>query len=246
MDRNTFDLFALVTLLVLAVVVPLFGTWDFRRMLRKIEEGQANARTSFYIWTLIWEWGLVLIFVGYWIAAGRDMAPLSLVPVASGWQWLAIGLGIAATVPIIWQMTSIIGSPQKLAGFCDEVSCLIEMAPGSAREVRLFNAVAITAGVCEEILYRGVLLGILTPIVGTWQAVALSSVIFGLGHTYQGGSGIAKSALVGLVMALLTIFSGSLFVAMFLHATIDLTSGRILSAARLVKPELPDRELQTS
>ena len=71
----------------------------------------------------------------------------------------------------------------------------------------------------------------LTPLVGLWPAVALSSAIFGLGHAYQGLAGIGKTALLGFLMALLTVFSGSLFVAIVLHAVIDITSGRIMSAA---------------
>jgi len=72
---------------------------------------------------------------------------------------------------------------------------------------------------------------VLTPAVGLWPAVALSSVIFGMGHAYQGFPGIVKTTLVGLGMALLTVFSGSLLVAMVLHTVIDLTSGRMMGAA---------------
>ncbi len=120
------------------------------------------------------------------------------------------------------------------------------MAPQSANEMRLFAAVAVTAGVCEEILYRGVLLAVLTPLVGTWPAVALSTAVFGLGHTYQGVAGIGKTALVGRVMAMLTVFSGSLFVAILLHAVVDLTSGRTMAAAKRDVTRLPETELQTS
>jgi membrane protease YdiL (CAAX protease family) len=68
-------------------------------------------------------------------------------------------------------------------------------------------------------------------LVGTWPAVAITSVIFGLGHAYQGFSGIVKTGLVGLVLALLTVFSGSLFIAIVLHAVVDLTSGRLMGKA---------------
>jgi membrane protease YdiL (CAAX protease family) len=101
--------------------------------------------------------------------------------------------------------------------------------------------VSVTAGVCEEILYRGILMGVLTPVVGLWPAVGLSSVIFGLGHAYQGFPGIVKTTLVGFVLALLTVFSGSLLAAMILHAVIDLTSGRMVSAA--LADEVQDDDL---
>ncbi len=244
MNSIPFDIFTLVTLLVLAIIVPLTGIWDFRRLLQCVEEGRADARTKFYTWTLVMEWSLVLAFSGYWLVAGRGLAHLGLVPMVSGWQWLAIGLGVAATFLMIGQMVTTIGNLDKLKDARDEIGNLIEIAPHSSSEDRLFAAVAVTAGVCEEILYRGVLLAALTPLIGTWPAVALSSVIFGLGHAYQGLAGIGKTALIGLVMALLTVFSGTLFVAMLLHVVIDLTSGRIMAAATREIPKLSEEELQ--
>jgi CAAX protease family protein len=232
MNSNPFDTFTLSTLLVLAVIVPLIGVWDFQRLLRWVAAGQADARIRSYKWTLIMEWALAFGLAGWWILAGRGLAPLGLVPLASGWQWLAIGLGVGATIFMIWQMVTVIGNSEKLEQARKEIGDLGEMSPQSARELRLFSALAVTAGVCEEILYRGVLLGALAPLTGTWQAIILSSVIFGLGHAYQGMAGVAKTALVGLTMALLTVFSGSLFVAILLHIVIDLTSGRIMAAAQ--------------
>jgi membrane protease YdiL (CAAX protease family) len=61
--------------------------------------------------------------------------------------------------------------------------------------------------------------------------VILSTVIFGLGHAYQGVKGIVKTGAAGLVLALLAVGSGSLFIPILLHAVGDLTSGRILGAA---------------
>jgi uncharacterized protein len=232
MNINNFDILTLVTLLVMVIIVPLLGIWDFKRLLRWISEGQADARTKSYKWILVMEWALVLGLAGWWLLDGRGLAPLGLVPMASGWQWLAIGLGIAATMAAVWQMITVIGSPEKLEEFREEIGDLGELAPQNAQESRLFAAVAVTAGVCEEILYRGVLLAALAPITGIWPAVILSSGIFGLGHAYQGRKGIVKTALVGLLMALLTVFSGSIFIPMLLHSVIDLSSGRIMAAAR--------------
>jgi len=121
--------------------------------------------------------------------------------------------------------------PDQLREVRSAMGDLGHLAPRTPYENNLFGAVAVTAGVCEEILYRGLLLAVLIPAMGTWPAVAVSSLIFGLGHVYQGWVGIGKTTLVGLVMALLTVFSGSIFVPMLLHAVIDLTSGRMMGAA---------------
>ena len=232
MNSIPFDLYSLVVLLVLAVILPLMGIWDFQRLLRTVAAGQIDARSKAYKWTLTMQWGLVFGLGGWWIMAGRGLAPIGLLPLASGWQWLAICIGIGATVFMVWQMVYVMGRSEKLKEAREELGELGDLIPKTAEEHRLFTALAITAGVCEEILYRGLLLASLAPLTGTWQAVILSSIIFGLGHAYQGMTGVVKTALIGLFLALLTVFSGSIFVAMLLHVVVDLTSGRIMAAAR--------------
>jgi membrane protease YdiL (CAAX protease family) len=236
MNANSFDLFALTLLLIMTIALPLLGVWDFQRLKRWIAEGRSDARTRTYNWILVMEWGLTLGLLAWWLADGRSLARLGLVPAAGGWQWLAIGLGLVGTGFMIWQMFSVLRNPDELAKVRDKMGELSGLAPQTPGEVRLFGAVSLTAGVCEEILYRGLLMAALAPAIGTWPAVVLSSLIFGLGHAYQGPGGIAKTALIGLVMALLTVFSGSLFIPMLLHTVIDLTSGRLMGAAQRSEP----------
>jgi len=236
MTMYAFDTYGLVLILVLAVAMPLVGIWNFRRLLWWIEERRVDARTRSYRWILAMEWALTLVFAGWWLAEGRGLEALRLVPAAEGWQWLAVGLGMAATVFFIGQMVVVLRKPDELRKMICQAGEIASLGPQTDGEIRLFAAVSITAGVCEEIVYRGALLAVLVPVVGTWPAVALSSVIFGLGHAYQGAVGIAKTAAVGLVMALLAVFTGSLFVPIVLHAVIDLTSGRLLAEANRLEP----------
>jgi len=228
---NHFDLYALVILLVLGIVSPLLGVWDFRRLMRWTEEGRADARRKTYNLILIMEWGITLALVGWWLFAGRDLESLGLVSGYYGWRWLALGVGLAGAVFMIYQMTTVMRSSKELEKLRATMGDLRALAPRTPEEFRAFSLVAVTAGICEEIMYRGVLMAVLVPVIGLWPAVGLTSVIFGLGHVYQGLAGIVKTTLVGLVMALLTVFSGSLLVAIVLHAVIDLTSGRMMGAA---------------
>lgn len=231
MESSTFGIFSLSVLFILAVAVPLLGIWDFRRLIRWVEEGRADARLKTYHWILVMEWGVTLGLLAWWLLAGHEFGALGLVSGFSGWAWLALGLGLGATVFMIWQMSRVMKSPEDLQKLRDSMGNLKAIAPQSPTEHRTFVAVSVTAGVCEEILYRGILMTVLTSVVGLWPAVALSSVVFGMGHIYQGFTGLIKTTLIGLVMALLTVFSGSLLVAIVLHTVIDLTSGRMMGAA---------------
>lgn len=231
MNMNALDIYGLAVILTLAVVLPLMGVRDFRRLVRWINEGRPGARLHMYNSVIAMQWTLTFIFTGLWLVKGRTLSDMGLLPVAAGWQWLAIGIGLAAALFMVLQMVYLLRHPDKLSKLTVKMGEVASLAPQTDVEVRRFNVASITAGVCEEILYRGILFAILAAALGDWPAVVLSSLIFGLGHAYQGLVGIGKTTLVGLLLALLMAFTGSLFVPILLHAVIDLTSGRLLTAA---------------
>jgi membrane protease YdiL (CAAX protease family) len=228
----SFDtLFILIILLLLAVVFPLLGVRDYRLLLRRTNEGVADARVKFYKGVLVFHWPLTIGLLAWWLLSGNSLESMGLIPVADGWPWAAIGIGVFAILAQVIYLAIVSRNADKLTEIKKQIGDLANLAPQTPREDRLFDMVAITAGVCEEILYRGLLLATLVSLVGTWPAVAITSLIFGLGHAYQGISGIAKTGLVGLVLAWFTVSSGSLYIAIVLHAVIDLTSGRIMRRA---------------
>lgn len=235
----SFDtLFTLIILLLLAVVFPLLGVRDYRLLLRRTSEGVADARVKAYKSVLKMHWPLTIGLLAWWLLSGNSLESMGLIPVADGWQWVAIGVGIFAILAQVIYLATVSRNADKLTEIKEQMGELSNLAPQTRTENRLFDMVSITAGVCEEILYRGLLLATLVSLVGTWPAVAITSLIFGLGHAYQGISGIAKTGLIGLVLALLTVFSGSLFIAIVLHAVVDLTSGRIMGRAlRMTTPQ---------
>jgi membrane protease YdiL (CAAX protease family) len=109
----------------------------------------------------------------------------------------------------------------------DELGELAKMLPHSQSELRWFVAPSLTAGFCEEFLFRGYLIWAFTPALGWWGAAVLSLLAFTAGHAYQGKSGALKAAFVGGLFTLFVLVCGSLIPAMVLHALIDASSGVI-------------------
>lgn len=99
------------------------------------------------------------------------------------------------------------------------------LIPRTAGERRAFLGLAVTAGVCEEVLYRGVLLAVavaLLPALGPVRLVLVAALVFGLAHLYQGPVGMLTALVLGGGLAILYLGSGSLLLPVLYHVLIDL------------------------
>jgi uncharacterized protein len=108
-------------------------------------------------------------------------------------------------------------------------SSLIRFLLPVSREERLWWVLlSVTAGIGEELLYRGFILQYLRghlasgPTLDLTFAWLLSSLAFGIGHVYQGVRGVTETTVAGLTFGLLAILTGNLALPIVLHALIDL------------------------
>lgn len=105
----------------------------------------------------------------------------------------------------------------------DETPLVYLLVPETRRE-KLWAALAVapTAALTEEFLYRGFLLVQLTRWLHSadW-GWALSSAAFGLAHAYQGVSGMARAAFLGALLAYPVLRLGSLYPSMAAHLLLD-------------------------
>jgi len=97
--------------------------------------------------------------------------------------------------------------------------------PATRTERNWWVLVCITAGFCEETLFRGFLLHYLHVFPWTLNltlALVISSLIFGMNHLYGGVGGVVGSAIGGFLLGLLFLLGGNLLLPIILHALIDL------------------------
>lgn len=88
----------------------------------------------------------------------------------------------------------------------------------------MFPAVALSAGICEEIVLRAWLLFALyhtAGLRGGWLALT-ASVLFGAAHAYQGWPGMIVTGLLGMLLCILYVGTGTLLAPMAAHFLIDL------------------------
>jgi membrane protease YdiL (CAAX protease family) len=84
----------------------------------------------------------------------------------------------------------------------------------------------VTAGLCEEFLYRGFAMAVLSRAgLPVGVVILLSSVIFGLAHLYQGRAGFVSTMVLGIFFGVSRAAFGSLVPAMVWHMGVDLVAG---------------------
>jgi membrane protease YdiL (CAAX protease family) len=115
-----------------------------------------------------------------------------------------------------------------------ESGLLDELLPRTAREKLIFSLLSLSAGIGEELAFRGFAIPVLTLLTGSaWGAAVLSSGAFGLLHGYQGWLGVFRTGAMGFLLAASLILSDSLWPAIIAHAALDLVSGLILGRTLL-------------
>jgi membrane protease YdiL (CAAX protease family) len=118
-----------------------------------------------------------------------------------------------------------------------EEPMLRAMLPQTTGERWAFAVLSVCAGFSEEMAYRGYVIPMLLPHLGVVGAVAASSLAFGLLHAYQGGIGILRTGIIGILMAVGYLMSGSLWPPVLAHLLFDVLAGIFLAEYFMVPEE---------
>jgi uncharacterized protein len=102
---------------------------------------------------------------------------------------------------------------------------VMAMMPRNPAETGCTALLSLNAGLGEEIFFRLYLPLLLVAIgMGAGLAFVLAGLLFGFAHLYQGIGGVVVTAVIGAVMAVIYLLSGSLWIAIAVHALIDLNA----------------------
>lgn len=131
---------------------------------------------------------------------------------------LALAVGaVLAMRGVVWVLHSLLGPAPARTGF---------LLPHGAAESALWIAVAMAAGLAEEIVFRGYLQRQLWALTGSLPlALVGQSLVFGVAHLYQGWRPALVTVLYGLVFGLLAAWRRSILPGTIAHALVDLLGG---------------------
>ncbi len=218
---------ALADTILLVALVGVAPAYSYYAGLR-IARGAMGSRSRAYGRTILSWWLVALTMLFLWWRLGRPFVRLGLVMPLDARSVAGAALCALALAFIAYQLRSAKRTPpERLSQLHASFGRTLAVLPRTRAEYRLFLALSLTAGICEELLYRGYFLAVASTFLTLAGAVVGGAVLFGAGHAYQGRRGITKTALAGLVFSLIYVSTGSLLWPIALHSLVDIAGGTI-------------------
>jgi membrane protease YdiL (CAAX protease family) len=203
-------------------VVGGWAVWQKSRMDR-LGAGADPHRVRGYVLGMCFEWALFgLVVAGVW----RSGTPLHRV---LGERWrsagqllkdvgIALGFWVVAT-GVLWG----VGWVLRIRG---NGAAITAMLPHGVLEVMVWIALSVSAGICEETIFRGYLQAQFMALTKNAAAgIVLAAAIFGAAHAYQGLRMTILIAVYGLMFGSLAYWRGSVRPGMIAHAWQDSLNG---------------------
>ncbi|MGA2746621.1 MAG: CPBP family intramembrane glutamic endopeptidase [Candidatus Sulfotelmatobacter sp.] len=223
----------LITHLLAFFLVVVGPVWDYIDTRSLKAHPSPQLRLRYYRQTFVWLW--IAAGVACWVSGVGALLTTRGIGIHAAWMerhgwawWLAVVL--VSLVVLLQLVLPVIQVSVKYRNraFLEprQLELLRFFLPSSDLERRWFAALSVTAGLCEELLFRGFLLRYLhtSPLhLGLVWAALAAALVFGTHHIYQGVKGFISTSIGGLIFTAILLVTGSLRAGMVYHAASDLS-----------------------
>ena len=206
---------------------PIFGYLLFRNLKKSDNLNLTSRKLRTYAYIILSEWGFVIALL--WLTHQHDLSISDLGENMGNVNLTVITIIVLLSVFMVMVYFNVRQLRQmSLEKLEVELRPLRKFIPNNVTEFISFILIAFTAGICEELLYRGWLQNLLAYGTGSvWIGLILGAVIFGFGHAYQGKMGMVQTGIIGLIFGVVFIFTKSLMASQILHIIVDAVNGLV-------------------
>jgi membrane protease YdiL (CAAX protease family) len=223
--------------ILIAIALPIYSYRSWQSFKKHLARKRPFALRNGYVETIAIQWSFAIFMIFWWIYTDKDFGDVGIALVLNFKTYISLAITLLGVVFLAAQLIQIKNLKEIPDSLKKQIEPIADLIPETVVERKLFVAVAITAGLVEELLYRGFLIWYLNSYLHWVIAALLSVLIFGFAHTYQGKSGLLKAIIVSIIFLGLYLWSGSLIGPMILHVVLDLTSGSIASHVKTREKE---------
>jgi len=177
-------------------------------------------------------WGIVASMLLVWFilwSRGDGLSAIGLDRPASWPRTILLALGVVVAAVVAVQLAQQLAAPLT-GGQAADISRFDRIRGNPGVLVATLLSVWFNSAFGEELIWRGFLLTRLAHVLGgsrgaMWGGIAISSVLFGLLHVYQGLTGVVITGTVGLVFCVFfVLLNRNLWVLIVAHGLMHLMS----------------------
>ena len=176
-----------------------------------------------YLSLIAGEWGL---FLYLWKAGLRRTGTKLRELIGGRWRSpkdVAVDVSLALGLWTVWKIVEKGWDRWIGPGHAASIQTFLPQRGG---EILLWVGVSVSAGICEELVFRGYFQRQFEVFTRSkWIALFLQAALFGISHVYQGAEAGVKIAIFGALYGVLALWRRSLRPGMIAHAGSDILSG---------------------
>ncbi len=207
----------------------------------RLDSEEPGFRLTVYAQTMRMLWGLAALCLVSWMLAGLSFSELGIRMPVEGWcSWLSWGLATLGLAYLIWSLIQTALSREARASIRRQIDGAGKtdlILPTNPAEHRRFQGLSVTAGITEELVFRGFLIGALALTFPVWLAACIATGLFILAHIYQGPAGMLKITPVSILLAAMFVIGESLWPVMLLHVFVDAIGGGMMAVVQHYEAE---------
>lgn len=237
LEINFFLIIFISLIILLTVYFPISGHFAIKKLKKGPADGGYN-KSKLYRETIIWLWIPVFLILLLIPISGTDLNSIGIkwidLDANSLNKWVvypSIGLYILYLLYNIYLILVLKYNKESRVkasqGISDDYRLFF---PITKNEKHLWSYVSFSAGIAEEIIYRGYFfyaLAVLFQGLSLIQILFITTLLFGIGHIYQ-GTKVIKPTIIGLIYGIFYLVFDSVLPVIIIHVTQDLVIRDIL------------------
>lgn len=227
MNEIDLGIFDHILLFLLGILLPLIAVSQ-AQVDMKAMKFDTPMKKQVYYGNGIFQWICVLFIVLTWWGASRPFAGLGFqIGTWTPTAWILVAIFLVLYLVDVW---SELRSPEKIQETKTKWLKEIPILPNNFEEFKHFIFVAFSAGVCEEIIFRGFFIQYFLALnennaLGNWLAVIIPACMFAFGHLYQGEKAVLKILGMAMLFGWIFLLTKSLLLLMLIHFLVDVLGG---------------------
>jgi len=222
LELNWFDH---IVFLLAGIVFPLFSLSAGRMTSEDTEHLNLPPKKYIYLHNALMMVTITLVLVTSWNFTKKPWDLLGFTMP----EWSLIAAVCTGFLLVVY-MSDLLFTFLNRNKAAEELDDLSSIIPTNWSEYRYFISIAFSAGICEEIIFRGFMISYIMAFLPSisWApaaAIIIPAISFSISHMYQGWKAVAKIGIIACLFGIIFYKTGSLVPVMIIHTIIDLISG---------------------